>query len=98
MPEPVDEPIPDTERAPCALHVAREALDRAVAPLGADEVLVLARIAERLTMGAKVYGLLQLATDSRDFRGQEAREEIEDALVYLACAWLKTEPHLEVTR
>jgi len=49
------------------------------------------RIAERLKSGAERYGLLHLATDNRAFRSQEAREEIEDALVYLACAWLKRE-------
>jgi hypothetical protein len=48
------------------------------------------RIAERLRQGAGVYGQLHIATDTRDFRN-EAREEIEDALVYLACAWLKQE-------
>jgi len=37
-------------------------------------------------------------TDPRKFRSKEAREELEDALVYLACAWLKTEFNLEVTR
>ena len=29
--------------------------------------------------------------DERAFRTKEAREELEDALVYLACAWLKAE-------
>ena len=93
MPEPslTEEPIPDTERSPFARHGAHLQLDRAVAQLGPDEVFVLARIAERLTAGAKVYGPLQLATDPRDFRGKEAREEVEDALVYLACAWLKAD-------
>jgi hypothetical protein len=90
-PSPIEEPIPDTERSPFARHGAHLQLDRAVAQLGPDEVFVLARIAERLTAGAKVYGPLQLATDPRDFRGKEAREEVEDALVYLACAWLKAD-------
>ena len=88
---PIEEPIPDTERSPFARHGAHLQLDRAVAQLGPDEVFVLARIAERLTAGAKVYGPLQLATDPRDFRGKEAREVVEDALVYLACAWLKAD-------
>ena len=90
MPEPIpiDEPIPDTERAPIPMHGARDTLDHAVARLGPDEVFVLARIAERLVTGSAVYGPLQLATDLRDFRTTEAREELEDALVYLACAWL----------
>ena len=93
MPEtsPIDETDPDTERMPFVRHDAHLQLDRAVEQLGPDEVFVLARIAERLTEGAKVYGPLQLATDTRDFRSKEAREELEDALVYLACAWLKAD-------
>jgi hypothetical protein len=57
--------------------------------LGDDEIRVLVRIGERLRAGAHQYGPLQLAADARSFRTKEAREEIEDALVYLACAWLK---------
>jgi hypothetical protein len=57
--------------------------------LGDDELRVLVRIAERLRFGARVYGALRVATDTRAFRTKEAREELEDALVYLACAWLK---------
>lgn len=70
---------------------ARMELTLAMVGLGADEVRVLARIAERLAMGAKHYGALRVASDARDFGGKEAREEIEDALVYFACAWLKRE-------
>ena len=29
------------------------------------------------------------AGDRREFRKTEARQEVEDALVYLACAWLR---------
>jgi hypothetical protein len=68
---------------------ARDDLDAVVATLGADELRVLARIATRLQHGAKLYGLLNLDRDTRDFGGKEAREEIEDFLVYAACAWLK---------
>jgi hypothetical protein len=68
---------------------ARRELATLVAQLGDDEVRVLARIAERLRNGARVYGRMELATDKRAFRTREAREELEDALVYLACAWLK---------
>jgi hypothetical protein len=89
--EPADEPIPNTERTPVSLFQARVCLDSALVSLGADEVLVLARIADRLVGGAKVYGPLRLATDPRAFRSKEAREELEDALVYLACAWLKAD-------
>jgi hypothetical protein len=58
---------------------ARATLHSVACALGRDEVRVLMRIAERL------------ACDARSFRGKEAREELEDALVYLACAWLKAE-------
>ena len=61
------------------------------AQLGDDELRVLVRIARRLRIGAAAYGPLQVARDARAFRTKEAREEIEDALVYLACAWLKEE-------
>jgi hypothetical protein len=61
-----------------------------VAELGFGEVCVLTRIARRLAMGERLYGRLDLANDTRDFR-KEAREEIEDFLVYAACGWLKRE-------
>ncbi len=79
----------DTQRGPDL--AARAALHSHATDLGPDEVRVLARIAERLRGGRETYGPLALATDARDFRGKEAREEVEDALVYLACAWLKAE-------
>jgi hypothetical protein len=59
------------------------------AQLGDDEVRVLVRIAQRLQGGMHRYGQLYLNVDRREFRRTEARQEIEDALVYLACAWLK---------
>jgi hypothetical protein len=59
------------------------------AKLGDDEVRVLVRIAQRLEGGMQSYGQLYLNVDRREFRRTEARQEIEDALVYLACAWLK---------
>ena len=71
------------------MSAARRELATLAAQLGEDEVRVLARIAERLRSGARVYGRMDLATDKRAFRTTEAREELEDALVYLACAWLK---------
>jgi hypothetical protein len=71
--------------------IARGVLDGVVDALGVDEICVLVRIAERLAEGARTYGPLRLAQDPREFRGKEAREELEDALVYLACAWLKSE-------
>jgi hypothetical protein len=68
---------------------ARTNLDAVVDRLGVDEIRVLTSIAERLLFGQKAYGRLELATDTREFRRREAREEIEDFLVYLACAWLR---------
>jgi hypothetical protein len=89
---------PDTDEVDCAAptertpHVgARLELDAVVDTLGPDEVRVLARIALRLRAGSFVYGNLCVRFDERDFRHEEAREELEDALVYLACAWLKAE-------
>ena len=70
---------------------ARIALDFVVSQLGADEQRVLTRIAERMVLGKIVYGSLDLENDRRAFRNREAREEIEDALVYLACAWLQSQ-------
>jgi hypothetical protein len=69
---------------------ARWELAKLMVFLGEDELRVLVRIAERLRLGARSYGRLHIATDTRGFR-KEAQEEIEDALVYLACAWLKGE-------
>jgi hypothetical protein len=66
-------------------------LDALVETLGDDEVRVLTRIARRLSMGQRAYGALALDGDARAFRAKEAKEEIEDALVYFACAWLKDE-------
>ena len=55
-----------------------------------DEVRALTRIADRLRMGQAAYGYLHIAGDKRDFRA-EAKDEVKDLLVYLACAWLKQE-------
>ena len=68
---------------------ARDELLAIVDTLGADETRVLTRIAARLQHGAQLYGLLDIAKDRRDFAGKEAREEVEDFLVYMACAWLR---------
>jgi hypothetical protein len=70
---------------------ARATLHGVTCDLGRDEVRVLTRIAERLKAGRRAYGSLNLQTDTRASRATEAREELEDALVYLACAWLKAE-------
>jgi hypothetical protein len=88
---PDDEPIPDTMRMITYEDAARASLRASILELGLDEVLVLDRLAERLRRGQRQYGFLHLANDRRAFRAKEAREELEDALVYLACAWLKAE-------
>ncbi len=84
-----DDSGPPTERNPDMATLC--ALDQAIARLGRDEQRVLTRIAERLAHGATTYGPLTLSSDPRSWKSQEAREEIEDALVYFACAWLKSE-------
>ena len=66
----------------------RSELEAIIDLLGEDEVRVLARIAGRLLHGLEVYGALDLVQDVRDF-DTEAREEVEDCLVYLACRWLR---------
>jgi hypothetical protein len=108
MPKPIEpsletsphgDPMTDDDTLPGfpPVDFARAHLSSVATALGHDEVRVLTRIAERLRGGRDAYGPLDLATDTREFRSKEAREEIEDALVYLACAWLKTETHnLEV--
>jgi len=83
--------IPDTLRMLTPEDAARAGLRSIILTLGFEEVLVLGRIAERLRRGQKQYGFLHLRSDRRSFRSTEAREELEDALVYLACSWLKAE-------
>jgi len=69
----------------------RATLNGLACELGDDELRVLTRLAERLKGGQTIYGQLCLETDPRNFRAKEAREEVEDALVYLACAWLQNQ-------
>jgi hypothetical protein len=87
--------FPKRSLTPCACSRRpprrRAELDGVLDALGSEEVQVLIRLAERLKLGRRSYGPLQLACDTRAFRSKEAREELEDALVYLACAWLKSE-------
>jgi hypothetical protein len=87
-PPPDDEPIPDTVRMITYEDAARASLRASIIALGIDEVRVLQRIADRLQDGQRQYGFFRLASDARAFRATEARQEIEDALVYFACAWL----------
>jgi hypothetical protein len=91
-PDPItldsDDLIPPTLRMISPEDTARAMLNGVVSHLGRDELRVLTRIAERLRQGRAAYGPLFLAGDTRTFRGKEAREELEDTLVYLACALL----------
>ncbi len=86
-----EEPIPPTLRMISPDDAARAALNGIACELGVDELRVLARIGERLRIGQRIYGRLYIPVDTRNFRSIEARQELEDALVYLACAWLRSE-------
>ena len=81
----------DSDSNPVDQSPERYELEDVLDDLGPDETRVLTSIAHRLRQGAEVYGELEVALDRRDFRKKEAREELEDALVYLACAWLKAQ-------
>jgi hypothetical protein len=76
---------------PSKRRPARVSLQKLLSQLGRDEVRVLTRIAQRLLEGRRVYGALDLRRDRRAFLAKEAREEVEDFLVYAACAWLQRE-------
>jgi hypothetical protein len=91
QPTTCEDDVPDTLRMIPTTGQARAELDRVLDALGAEELCVLVRIAERLKVGEQTYGTLRLRHDPRAFRSTEARQELEDALVYLACAWLKAE-------
>ncbi len=65
-------------------------LDATCAELGDDEIRVIAFLARRLLEGQRAYGLLDLATDRRDWK-QERAQELADALVYTAFEALKAE-------
>jgi hypothetical protein len=56
--------------------------------LGAGEIAVLQLVAERLLEGRQRYGVLDPATDPRDFR-REALEEMLDFSCYVSMALLK---------
>jgi hypothetical protein len=86
---PCEEPIPDTLRTITPEETARAALNGVACHLDRDEVRVLTRIAERIRGGGRVYGRLRPANDPHTLRSKEAREGLENALVYFACAWLE---------
>ena len=57
--------------------------------LESDELAVLELVAERLVLGRRCYGELDLARDRRNF-GREALEEAADMAVYAAAGLLRT--------
>ena len=65
--------------------------------LADDELRVAAKIIQRLALGRKCYGVLDIASDSRDFR-EEMLEEILDAQVYCAIAMLAEKKPLAVSK
>ena len=58
-----------------------------VSDLGADERAVVRLVVDRLRMGARQYGVLDVASDRRDW-GRETYEELIDAAVYRAIMML----------
>lgn len=58
------------------------------AELGTDELRVLVLVAERLRIGRRRYGNLQVKADCRNFH-VEALEEAADGLVYAAAALMR---------
>ena len=53
----------------------------AIRDLGADELRVLTALADRLSMGQRQYGRLDLLHDARDYL-RERHEEVLDAAIY----------------
>jgi hypothetical protein len=72
--------------------VDREAIDASLratcAELGDDELRVVVLVAQRLAMGRKCYGALDIQGDRRNWR-HEASEEALDCAVYLAAETLR---------
>ena len=67
-----------------------ERLNEIAEGLGPDELAVLIQIAERIAMGRDQYGELDIDKDRRDF-SDEAAEEAQDALVYIAAGKIRTQ-------
>lgn len=59
-----------------------------ISKLSRDEIRVLHVIAERLLVGMKSYGKLNLCRDKRNWC-KESLEEMLDGAVYFSCAMLK---------
>jgi hypothetical protein len=67
---------------------ARIALAAIIAELGSQEVAVLTLLAKRLQLGQRAYGLIDVASDPRDYDAERG-EELADALVYTGMAELR---------
>lgn len=67
---------------------AANRLIAAIHELGDDELRVLATVSDRLQMGLKQYGKLDIDGDPREWL-HEMSEELLDASVYGACALLR---------
>lgn len=61
----------------------RDALLAVAAELGPDELRVLRLLADRLLLGRRQYGALDLGTDTRDLR-REALAEAADLSIYIS--------------
>jgi hypothetical protein len=85
---PFDLDVLDRGRAPDTLDAMRQLvrLTAVAEQLGAGEIAVLQLVAERLLEGRQRYGVLDPATDPRNFQ-TEALEEAADGLAY-AAVWL----------
>lgn len=66
----------------------RTSLDRILDDLEPDAIAALHYLAERLIVGQRLYGRLDLRTDPRDWK-KEIRAEIGDLLAYFAFEELK---------
>lgn len=66
----------------------REDLDKVLDELEPDALRAIAFLADRLLLGQRCYGKIDLATDPRDWE-KERRDEIGDLLVYSAFHELK---------
>lgn len=63
--------------------MSRERVLASMEKLGADELEVLAEVADGLAAGRRIYGELSLDRDLRDFE-REALEEARDGQIYTA--------------
>lgn len=79
---------PTMSPSEAARDESRRMVAEACADLRNDELRVVLLVAERLGMGARQYGALDIAGDSRNWR-REAAEELLDGCIYLAAQSLR---------